>query len=1643
MQHKTSITKRLLSVLLTLIMAAGLLPTMSFASYEDGTECEFCGHYRYDDWLCDCGPHCSENADDDCYDRHHCDDCGEAFDEDHICEDCGLCYGCAFENLHCRMCGEHSDSLCDGCTCCDNCISEYQMHCVECGDCLYDGDVCDTHSFDFGQENHCAACAEWYTCETCGKCYFGDEDSLCEECHICNDCWESVDEHCSVCLKHSDDICPECTLCPDCQVNTHCELCGDCMEAVEACPTHEYTYGPGNHCAECMVDLICIGCEQCYKDYDAEYCEEHAMCLICCILNDLHCSFCGACGEEYELCLEGEWGSHCLDCGLSEGFHCEECEEHVDEWCPSGGEGSHCAVCAEEFLCEECGECAACLGREFCDDCGLCNECCRNAAAEEGCSCLEYCIYSSDWEAHMCPDCGEFFCNVEQCETCGLCLDCCAGYSECSDGLCVEDPDYEEHFCEDCERCFCDVDLCDDCANAGLRICVECCADRSEAEGCEHGVCMNSWEWPEHFCEICHACFGSPSCNHEPDEHTHDYDDDGNCIICGFSEDGVPVITKQPADVSAHVSDVDAEDFTTSNFVSFRVKAIGENLTYQWYMSENGGAWKKVDDAKHYAYDVMEYSGAQTEKLTFWLDTECCGTYRQFYCIVTNTDGSVTSDTARLTIEHLPTPKWYYQQTLVSYAFIDPTDTSAGKIPVYESEGHFHWCIGEGCGEYLDEAPHRYGDWYIGAPSTTEVGGYKYRFCLDCGFKEIVHLSRIMPGHEHDTSYEMSYDAAGHWGRCKCGYEDHDRQAHSLVDWTTVEPATASQTGKEERKCSVCGYTETRTTPKKSHTHDYWDYLEVSTDPTLEETSSGSGVFVGERGKIDAKYHYAYCKEPGCNSVKKENHRYNAGSMIIVPTPTSEGVLHQECGLCMHSRDTKIPYGTIRLIVLNGYTKTPAARPGAKVKLYPYEQYPEGVFFNDGFSAYFTRSNGTPGEWETLDVEHHRPDDDDPHEYWWFRVPAMNKNEISDDGFDWDHVWVEVEADLIDHRYEAYGEHSDWERDHFLRLLNEVEATCTHPGYSGDLVWTCCNLVEEYGEVTEQLDHGEHGFEIVNKFEGSCTKKSYTGDKQCNDCGKIYERGTYGDYKHSGITTRPEQPATCTAAGRTAETYCADCGKTITAGKTISKAPHTWDPVEEHEADCTEKGIHAHYKCKVCGALSLDGENVIRNTAALTIPAGHLYGEWISDGETHHIRVCERNSEHTDRKKHTFVEGVCTVCGAETAATTYTVTLNSGANGTASVSESNATEGTKITVTATPNSGYEIDKITYTSEGGVETDITSDPRFTMPAAKVTVTVSFKASPVTPVTVTGISIAAPGKTAYTVGEALDVSGMKIKVDYSDGTSATIPITAAMVTGFDSSAPAASQTLTITYEGKTTTYDVSISATAPVTYDVTVNAGAGGTASASASNATEGTKITVTATPNSGYEIDKITYTSESGSETDITSNKSFTMPAANVTVNVSFKASSVTPPDTITYTVTGGADSIWTKGSSDTVTITVKRSEADDTCFSHFTGVEIDGTALAAGDYEAVSGSTVITLKASALQKLSDGDHTVTVKFDDGNVSTGLTVKATPGSTDTPTSPQTGDDGNLRLWVIIMLLSISGFIAAVAVGKKKSQHSRNR
>ena len=66
---------------------------------------------------------------------------------------------------------------------------------------------------------------------------------------------------------------------------------------------------------------------------------------------------------------------------------------------------------------------------------------------------------------------------------------------------------------------------------------------------------------------------------------------------------------------------------------------------------------------------------------------------------------------------------------------------------------------------------------------------------------------------------------------------------------------------------------------------------------------------------------------------------------------------------------------------------------------------------------------------------------------------------------------------------------------------------------------------------------------------------------------------------------------------------------------------------------------------------------------------------------------------------------------------------------------------------------------------------------------------------------------PNKATYLLGDRLDTTGATVLATYTDGTQKEVPVTNDMVSGYDW-LKAAKQTLTVSYEGKTTTFTVQV-------------------------------------------------------------------------------------------------------------------------------------------------------------------------------------------------------------------------------------------
>ena len=302
---KTNKRRRVVSILLTLVMLASLIPSLVvpthafWEDYDDGQDCEYCDHYHWAENCCDGCGFCTVDCNSDCFAEFHCNDCGEClFNTPYWCDQCYKCADC-MEETHCstcakcyigeddQLCGECykgpccSITICDSCGFCDDCANDDSdpMHCSLCNACFGAVDEC-VDDDDTGVI-HCIDCHT--SCEQCEECLLAKES--CEECGLCKEC----------CMDNSDA-----GGCPDGET---------CVESAE------------------WEEHICPGCDGWVtdKEDEDEFCETCELCKECCEGNS-DCSE-GMCA------MDTDYADHfCEDCGLC--FHdSDPCEDGCDQRC--------------------------------------------------------------------------------------------------------------------------------------------------------------------------------------------------------------------------------------------------------------------------------------------------------------------------------------------------------------------------------------------------------------------------------------------------------------------------------------------------------------------------------------------------------------------------------------------------------------------------------------------------------------------------------------------------------------------------------------------------------------------------------------------------------------------------------------------------------------------------------------------------------------------------------------------------------------------------------------------------------------------------------------------------------------------------------------------------------------------------------------------------------------------------------------------------------------------------------------------------------------------------------------------------------------------------------------------------------------
>ena len=123
-------------------------------------------------------------------------------------------------------------------------------------------------------------------------------------------------------------------------------------------------------------------------------------------------------------------------------------------------------------------------------------------------------------------------------------------------------------------------------------------------------------------------------------------------------------------------------------------------------------------------------------------------------------------------------------------------------------------------------------------------------------------------------------------------------------------------------------------------------------------------------------------------------------------------------------------------------------------------------------------------------------------------------------------------------------------------------------------------------------------------------------------------------------------------------------------------------------------------------------------------------------------------------------------------------------------------------------------------------------------------------------------------------------------------------------------------------------------------------------------------------------------------------------------------------DKLAPSIIDGRNAKWNKGGESNLTF------KSDAAFSDFVEVLVDGKTITAENYEKREGSIIIVLKASYLETLAEGEHTLTIRSASGDATTKFTVEAEI------VSPPTGST-NVWVWIIIGVVAL-GIGAAVDV-----------
>ena len=230
--------------------------------------------------------------------------------------------------------------------------------------------------------------------------------------------------------------------------------------------------------------------------------------------------------------------------------------------------------------------------------------------------------------------------------------------------------------------------------------------------------------------------------------------------------------------------------------------------------------------------------------------------------------------------------------------------------------------------------------------------------------------------------------------------------------------------------------------------------------------------------------------------------------------------------------------------------------------------------------------------------------------------------------------------------------------EHDLVKVNAKEATCEADGnveYYRCKDSTCGKLfkdsagktvITEAETVIQKLGHeggtatcsqkavctrcgNEYGDTLEHEWKAEWITTAAGHSHECKNCD-----ATTDVYPHKTVVINDNgKDATCTESGINAGEKCSVCLYVISEPGEIPALGHTMEHRTVRAATCTEDGYKAdHYYCTACEKYFDDenGENELNVTDVIAIKTGHAYGDWTTNGDGTHTRICGNDNTHTE-----------------------------------------------------------------------------------------------------------------------------------------------------------------------------------------------------------------------------------------------------------------------------------------------------------------------------------------------------------------------------------------------------------------------------